>query len=215
MTLRDILIFLLQNLGFVINFKKSVLDPCHALEFLELEINSLNMRVELPKEKVKKIKKKGQDLSLDQDLSLRDLARLTRRISSTAMAVLPASQQYRDLQQQQITGLFMRGSYEDTIVLHKEAKMELDWWVQNLDLNNRQYILSTAPQIVIQSDASKSGWRAVCQGQSAGGPWSQEERRGHMVVSIHLQTDNKVALAYIKKMRGTVNQKMNQVSKEL
>ena len=209
MTLRDTLIFLLQNLGFVINFNKSVLDPCHALEFLELEINSLNMRVELPKEKVEKIKKKGQDLSLDQDLSLRDLARLTGRISSTAMAVLPASQQYRDLQQQQITGLSMRGSYEDTIVLHKEAKMELDWWVQNLDLNNRQYILSTAPQIVIQSDASKSGWRAVCQGQSAGGPWSQEERREHMVVlifakklkleSIHLQMDNKVALAYIKK----------------
>ena len=30
------------------------------------------------------------------------------------------------LQQQQITGLSMRGSYEDTIVLHKAAKMELD-----------------------------------------------------------------------------------------
>ena len=44
---------------------------------------------------------------------------------------------HRVLQQQQITGLSMWGSYEDTIVLHKEAKIELDWWEQNLDLNAR------------------------------------------------------------------------------
>ena len=113
--------------------------------------------------------------------------------------------------------------------------MELDWWVQNLDLNNGRCILCTVPKIVIESDASKSGWVAVCQGQSAGGPWSQEERRehinllelkaAHMVVliftqrlkpdSTHLQMDNQAALAYIRKMWGTVNQKMNQVSKEL
>ena len=60
--LRDTLNFLLENLGFVINFKKSVLDPCHVLEFPELEIDSLNMRVELPKEKVEKIKKQCQSL---------------------------------------------------------------------------------------------------------------------------------------------------------
>ena len=49
--LRDTLIFLLQNLGFVMSFRKSVLDSCHVLEFQGLEINSLNMRVERPKEK--------------------------------------------------------------------------------------------------------------------------------------------------------------------
>ena len=122
--------------------------------------------------------------------------------------------------------------------------MELDWWMQNLDLNNGRCILSTAPQMVIQSDASKSGWGVVCQGQSAGGPWSQEERREHINLlelkavhmavlifadrlkpeSIHLQMDNQAALAYIRKMGGggagkggggTLNQKMNQVCKEL
>ena len=72
------------------------------------------------------------------------------------------------------------GSYKDTIVLHKKAKMELDWWVQNLDLNNEKCILSTVPQMVIQSDAAKLGWGPVCQGQSTGGPWSNEERREHI-----------------------------------
>ena len=124
--LRDTLIFLFQNLGVLINFKKSVLDTCHMLEFLGLEIDFLNMRVELPKGKVEKIKKQWQSL-----LSVTDSAKLTGRLSFTTMAVLPV--------------LSMRGSYQDTIVLHKEPKIELDWQVQNLDLNNGWCILFTAP----------------------------------------------------------------------
>ena len=54
-------------------------------------------------------------------------------------------------------------------MLQKEAKIELDWWVQNLELNNRRLILSTAQQIVIRFSASKSGWAAVPQVQSAWG----------------------------------------------
>ena len=38
MTARDTLIFLLQNLGFVINLKKSILQPVKQLEFLGLQI---------------------------------------------------------------------------------------------------------------------------------------------------------------------------------
>ena len=131
---RGTLIFLLQNLGFVINFKKSVLDPCQMLEFLGLEVDSLNRRVEIPKDKVEKIKKQCQSLPSLEKVSVRDLAKLTGRLSSMEMSILPVH--YRGPQQQQITGLSMRGLYQDTIVLHKGKKMELGWWVQNLDLNN-------------------------------------------------------------------------------
>ena len=79
--------------------------------------------------------------TLAEKVSLRDLAKITGRLSSTAMTVLPAPIQQRRPQQQQITGLSMRGSYKDTIVLHKEAKMDLDWWMQNQNLNNARYIL--------------------------------------------------------------------------
>ena len=106
-----------------------MLDPCHVLEFLRLEIDSLNMREELPKEKVDKIKKQCQPLLSLEIVSVRDLAKLMGRLSSTVVAILPAPVQYMGLQQQQITGLSMRGTYEDTTLLHKEAKMELDWWM--------------------------------------------------------------------------------------
>ena len=67
----------------------------------------------------------------------------------------------------------------------------------------------------------ESGWGAVCQGQSAGGPWPQEERRehinllelkaAHMAVlifaellkpkSVYLQMDNQV-ISVLKKNKG-------------
>ena len=53
--LRHTLIFLLQNLGFVINFNNSVLDPCHVLEFQGQKIDSLYVEVEILKHKVEKI----------------------------------------------------------------------------------------------------------------------------------------------------------------
>ena len=53
--LRHTLIFLLQNLGFVINFNNSVLDPCHVLEFQGQKIDSLYVEVEILNHKVEKI----------------------------------------------------------------------------------------------------------------------------------------------------------------
>ena len=49
---RDTVIYLLQNLGFVINLKKSVLHPTQIIEFLGMIIHSVEMTVPLPQEKV-------------------------------------------------------------------------------------------------------------------------------------------------------------------
>ena len=53
--------------------------------------------------------------TLVSKISVRDLANLTGRLSSTEMADLSAPLYYRSFQQQ-ITGLSMRGSYEDNCV---------------------------------------------------------------------------------------------------
>ena len=41
---RDSTLWLLQHLGFVINWEKSVLDPSHCMEYLGFVINSLEMK---------------------------------------------------------------------------------------------------------------------------------------------------------------------------
>ena len=54
---RDTVIFLLQQLGFVLNLKKSVLTLTQRIEFLGVTVDSLIMTLSLPEKKVSKVQK--------------------------------------------------------------------------------------------------------------------------------------------------------------
>ena len=78
---------------------------------------------------------------------------------------------------------------------------------------------------MIQTDVSKSDWRAFCNGLSTGAKWSEKEENLHIIVpeliaakfailtftkgqlnvAMHLQIDSKTALSYLLKMRDTHN----------
>jgi len=49
-------VHLLENLGFIINQKKSVLTPTQSIEFLGLTVDSLAMELRLPLTKMKQIR---------------------------------------------------------------------------------------------------------------------------------------------------------------
>ena len=51
----DMVIFLLQHLGFVINLIKSILTPSQKIEFLGLLVDSLNTSLSLTPEKLMKV----------------------------------------------------------------------------------------------------------------------------------------------------------------
>ena len=96
-------------------------------------------------------------------------------LSSTVQAVLPARLQFRYLQQQQIQSLKAQKSYQHTLILNKQSKEELIWWVNNLNLSNGRYLVQPLAQVVIQTDASMKGWGALCKGISTGGLWPKKE----------------------------------------
>ena len=73
---RDTVIFLLQNLRFVINSKKSVLHLTQRTEFLEMIINLVEITVSQPQEKVESISKRCQDILLTQKVSIKDITNL-------------------------------------------------------------------------------------------------------------------------------------------
>ena len=50
------LIYLLENLGFIIGFKKCVFGPMKLIDFLGFRVNSLRQELRLPAEKNKKIR---------------------------------------------------------------------------------------------------------------------------------------------------------------
>ena len=58
----DTEVLLLQQLGFVLNLKKSVLTPIQRREFLGLTVDSLIMTLSVPEKKVSKLQKQRLEL---------------------------------------------------------------------------------------------------------------------------------------------------------
>ena len=152
---RDTVLFLLQNLGFVINWGKSVLIPTKTMEFLGVTINSEEMTFSIPDQKMQKIIRLCEQATQSSHLSERNLASIVGKLMSTAQAFSPAPLQVRYLQNL-LRGSLKSKSYESMISLSPEAHLELLWWKENLALHNAQgKPLKIQPrEMIITSDAA-------------------------------------------------------------
>lgn len=234
---RDTTIYLLEALGFTINHKKSVLDPTRQLIYLGIHINSQTLTLFVPQEKVKKLTKKCTDLITNAQPTLRKLSSTMGALRATSIAFTPAPIQLRNIQQLLKAGLKSTQNYETIITLDKPSRLELKWWIENMNTYNGTPISLIPPELTISTDASLMGWGAHCRGQDAGGQWTQNDlnnykhinileleacrkailtfTRIHKVKSIHLQIDNKCALTYLLKQGGKSNRVMNDIAKEI
>ena len=139
---RDTVIYLLQNLGFVINLKKSVLYPTQRIKFLGMITDPVEMAVSLPQEKVESISKRCQDVLSMQEVLIKDLAKLLGTLSSTALAILPAPTYIRYLQRQQIHNLCLKRDCNSKVAVDRLCKEELNWWISNLRLPSGRSVIS-------------------------------------------------------------------------
>jgi len=55
--------YLLESLGFIVNTKKSVLNPAQVIEFLGLSVDSIAMEIRLPSVKIKQIRAEAHKLA--------------------------------------------------------------------------------------------------------------------------------------------------------
>ena len=166
------------------------------------------------------------------------LSRLLEKLNHAAQAIPPASLFYRNLQlclQRTLERTVWGRDYSAQAYLTPAATQELEWWQEHLIKWNGRYLLKTTPDIVIETDASTTGWGALCQGVKTGGPWSMAESRMHINclellaatlaiksyarerknIHIHLMMDSMTALTYINKYGGTVSPEQNRLTKEL
>ena len=88
----------LQELGFTINIKKSILEPTQQIEFLGLILDSIQMKVFLPEPKVLDLIESCQAILSVTSLTARSLASLQGKMSSCLHAVLPGPTFHRAIQ---------------------------------------------------------------------------------------------------------------------
>ena len=171
---------LLEGLGFVANYPKSVLIPSQEIEFLGFIVNSLNLSLSLPTDKIKKVRQNCQRLLDNPVVTVRELAKFLGLLSASVQAVFPAPLNYRYLQHAKNSVLKKQKSYEALVTLDPRALQEVHWWRDNLVAWNGKALLHQPTDLTIETDASLKGWGAHCQGISTVGRWSQSESRYHI-----------------------------------
>ena len=190
---------LLQELGFVINSKKSVFVPSTCLEFLGVVINSITMEVTLTEGKKVAIKELCSQTLAAKKVTIRHVARLLGKFSSSLVAVPEGKLHFRYLDKNKTTELIRRkGKFDKNMTLIAEAREEIHWWRENI-LDSYSPILRENPSITISTDASSLGWGASCEGRETGGLFTEEEKEIHINV-----LESKAVLFGLKSLCGHI-----------
>ena len=80
----EVLVFLLDALGFIVNQEKSHLIPVQELEFLGLSMDSQSLQLKLPSEKIRQIHKEVAQLLKRESLSVRQLSQFLGKLNAAS-----------------------------------------------------------------------------------------------------------------------------------
>ena len=225
---------LLDGQGFTVNYLNSVLVPSQKMEFLGSLVNSFDLSLSIPRDRIRKIQSKSQDLLNTPVTTVRELSKFLGLLSSSIQAVLPAPLHYRYLQQAKNSVIRFRKSYEGVVHLDSECHQDVQWWKYNLVAWNGKALFQQSTYLVIETDASRQGWGAYCQGMSTGGRYLPEETLYHInclellagwlaimsftknkaKAQLLLLMDNISAVTYINKMGGTHSPSLSYLAKK-
>ena len=154
-----------------------------------------------------------------------------------AVPTIPFAQaHYRSMQRFYIKNARKNcGDLNAVCFLSDDAKADLEWWVNNLASLNGKCFSQKIPDLEIFSDASLTGWGAVCNGVTTRGPWTKADTVRHINelellgalyalqsytvnangLSVRLFLDNTTAIAYINKCGGTRSSSLSSIAGDI
>lgn len=169
-------IYLLDNLGFVMNHSKSILIPTQEIHFLGFTVNSIEMELRLPGEKIKKFRGEAGKILQSHSTSALDLSRVIGKMNAATQSIPIAPVYYRNLQTCFREALQKNQNHASAVILTEESRKELEWWRIHFSQWNDRSLIAHNSSLTIKTDASTKGWGAVCNKVHTGGPWSPQER---------------------------------------
>ena len=204
------MVALLEGLGFIVNMDKSVLCPTQQLEFLGLQVNSADLHLRLPGEKIKQIRvKASQLLRASSILGQAECYNTSSVYSPTFLS--PPEERPAEIPVSERAGLqflppaICGSSRGDTMVAATSLPVE-------------RQIVDPAPRVDGDSFGCFLNWLGSgLWGDSYGGPWSPSNQEMHINclelkaaalalqslvkdqtgISVLLQLDSQTAVSYI------------------
>ncbi|KAM9972551.1 hypothetical protein ACTFIR_011918 [Dictyostelium discoideum] len=150
---------LLVKLGFKLNLEKSVLEPTQSITFLGLQIDSVSMKLLVPKEKKKSVIKEIRNFLKLDCCSPRKLAGLKGKLIALKDSVIPFrlyTRQTNKFHSQCLT--LANGDWDQSFPIPQDVKSEISHWLTVLNQwNGKEISLFPSYDYVLTTDASESG----------------------------------------------------------
>ncbi|XP_073668191.1 uncharacterized protein [Paramisgurnus dabryanus] len=221
---RDAVLSHLDSLGLRVNLQKSALSPTQEIAFLGVRLDSVSMKAFLSEERKRDLTSALNVFSHGGTVPLKRFQRLLG-LMAAASPVCPLGLLYmRPLQ------LWLRSRVPNRAWISGRARITVTngcmralrpWFDPNLFSGGAQLGLVTRRKVVT-TDASLTGWGALCDGVPASGSWPESERLWHInrlelkAVFLALQsfatligghhvlvrTDNTTVVSYINRQGG-------------
>lgn len=225
----------LESLGFVINYKKSVMTPSKNCKFLGFILNTTDMIITLPDEKKQRIRNRTIKLMRINKCTIRYFAKYIGLLTSACPAVSYGWMYTKLFEREKFLALNFSQNYNKQMKVGKHLYEDLLWWKDNIITSfstirkNNNYVLE------IFSDASTTGWGVACDGQSSNGNWKDTEMCLHINTlelmaalyglriftkdlrdcDILLRIDNTTAICYINRMGGVQHPHLNRLARSI
>ncbi|KAI5647002.1 reverse transcriptase (RNA-dependent DNA polymerase) domain-containing protein [Phthorimaea operculella] len=211
---------ILEDLGWYVNYQKSILEPSQEVEYLGLTWNTQDSTRSLPLKKVDKIKLLTTELLERKSCTLKELQRLLGMLNFATLTTPKGRLHCRRFQ------IFLRGFRQrrprERRDLPRLVCQEIVWWWNAI---NDSTVALSRPEVThfLTTDAADAGWGAHLNGLYLSGKWALSQRRWHSNMKemfavygainrqrqflkdahILVQSDNRTLVAHIRNEGGT------------
>ncbi|KAI2654607.1 ORF V: Enzymatic polyprotein [Labeo rohita] len=173
-THREVVLNHLAQLGLRVNWEKSKLSPVQRISFLGVELDSISMSARLSPERAQSVLRCAATLRCRSMVPLKQVQRLLGHMASAAVVTPLGLMHMRPLQHWLHTRVprwaWRRGTLR--VGITPSCRKTLSPWTDLAFLRSGVPLEQVSRRIVVTTDASKTGWGAVCNGQAASGVWT-------------------------------------------
>lgn len=174
---------LLTELGVILNWEKSELQPSQVVEYLGFQLDSREMMIRAPAKKIKNVKTEIKKFLNRKKSSARQAASVIGKIGALSEALFPTRVHMAHIQQWKLHLLTKGWDHEEAAP--QAAREELQWWLEHLKEMNGMSLLPVKCEVTAGTDASDYGWGAWIQPsdgekQSFGGFFPKEVLGEHI-----------------------------------
>jgi hypothetical protein len=161
------------QLGWLVNLKKSQLNPSQSIEHLGMNLDTKNMSISIPGKKIRSIRRQAYQLLYQTQVKVKQLAAFI----GSALATQLGNQQARFRTRHLVAHLNQARSsnphqWTQICTITPLMRKDLLWWITQLRHWNGRQMLPHRPTIQVFTDSSDRGWGIVHEDQQYQGQWT-------------------------------------------